>query len=75
MFQTFETSYGKITLYQNDVYIIRSFLKGKYYDLEKLLKLQKYIDPGRNILEIGGHCGTSTLVYSKFTSGKIYVYE
>jgi FkbM family methyltransferase len=39
--------------------------------------LKKYIDPNRNILEIGGHCGTSTIVYSSFLNSqqKIYVYE
>lgn len=31
----------------------------------------------KNILEIGAHCGTSTIVYSSFldNNSKIYVYE
>jgi FkbM family methyltransferase len=39
--------------------------------------LREYIDPNRNILEIGGHCGTSTLVYASFLNdtSKIHVYE
>ena len=39
--------------------------------------LRKYIDTNRNILEIGGHCGTSSIVYSSFLNDKqkLYVYE
>jgi FkbM family methyltransferase len=44
---------------------------------KNIIKLEKYIDPNRNILEIGGHCGTSTIVYSSFLNSqqKIHVYE
>jgi len=39
--------------------------------------LRQYINPDLNILEIGGHCGTSSIVYSSFLNDncKIYVYE
>lgn len=39
--------------------------------------LKQYINPERNILEIGGHCGTSSIVYSSFLNNenKLYVYE
>ena len=39
--------------------------------------MSKYIDPKRNILEIGGHCGTSSIVYYSFLDDKqkLYVYE
>lgn len=71
------TKYGLITLYRNDVYIVNDFTKGTYWDIDTLLKLREYINPNRNILEIGGHCGTSSIVYSSFLKDdkKIYVYE
>ena len=74
---TYKTKYGLITLYNNDLYIGGEFKKGKYWDEETLLKLKKYINPNRNILEIGGHCGTSSIVYSSFLddSKKVFVYE
>ena len=28
--------------------------------------MREYIDPHRNILEIGGHCGTSSIIYASF---------
>ena len=75
--KTYKTKYGLITLYKNEVYIGREFERGIYYDEQNLMDLKKYIDPNKNILEIGGHCGTSSIVYSTFLndSAKVYVYE
>jgi FkbM family methyltransferase len=75
--ETYNTKYGLITLYKNEVYIGNEFKNGGYWDIDTLLKLRKYITPNRNILEIGGHCGTSSIVYSSFLNNgnKIYVYE
>ena len=75
--ETFNTNYGLITLYKNECYIGDSFKKDIYWDIDTLLKLKEYINPNRNILEIGGHCGTSSIVYSSFLNDdkKIHVYE
>jgi FkbM family methyltransferase len=75
--ETYNTKYGLITLYKNELYIGNEFKNEKYWDENTLLNLRQYIDPNRNILEIGGHCGTSTIVYSSFLNDnkKIYVYE
>lgn len=77
MFNHFSTSYGYVTLYANEVFIGQTFLNGNYWDLDTLLKLRDYINPNRNVLEIGGHCGTSSLVYSSFLNdnNKLFVYE
>ena len=74
---TYHTNYGLVTLYQNEVYIGNEFKNGGYWDIDTLLKLREYISPDGNILEIGGHCGTSSIVYSSFLNNenKIYVYE
>jgi len=74
---TFETKYGKVTLYKNEKYIGWFFQHGQYWDEDILVKLRKYIPPDRNILEIGGHCGTSSLVYASFLNPgqQVHVYE
>ena len=74
---SYYTKYGIISLYKNDKYITESFKNGKYWDEDTLNKLKKFINPNRNILEIGGHCGTSSLIYSSFlkNDNKIFVYE
>jgi FkbM family methyltransferase len=75
--ETYNTNYGLITLYKNEVYIGTVFKNGAYWDIDTLLKLREYINPNRNILEIGGHCETSSIVYSSFLNNenKLYVYE
>jgi FkbM family methyltransferase len=75
--ETFNTPYGKVTLYKNEVYIGPSFRCGGYWDIANLNLLKQWINPNKNILEIGGHCGTSTLVYSSFLNNdqKVFVYE
>jgi FkbM family methyltransferase len=74
---TYKTKYGNVTLYHNDIYINGVFKNGKYWDEDTMLKLKQYINPSKNILEIGGHCGTSSLVYSSFLNEdqQYYVYE
>jgi FkbM family methyltransferase len=74
---TYNTKYGKITLLKNEAFIGNDFRHNVYWDEDTLIELKKYIDPNRNILEIGGHCGTSTIVYSSYLSdnNKIFVYE
>lgn len=75
--ESYNTPFGLVTLYQNDIYIRNFFYNGTYWDIDNLLQLKQYINPNRNILEIGGHCGTSSLVYSSFLNDnkKLYVYE
>ena len=74
---THDTNYGLVTLYNNEIYIGNEFKSGGYWDIDTLLKLREYIPSERNILEIGGHCGTSSIVYSSFLNNgnKIHVYE
>lgn len=74
---TFDTSVGKVSLFNNEAGILPVFLKGQYWEANALIALKQYIDPNKNILEIGGHCGTSSLVYASYLNDgmKVYVYE
>lgn len=77
MFTTYNTIFGKVTIYANETFISPPFQMGSYWGIDTLLKIKPYIDPAKNIIEIGGHCGTSSLVYASFLNDdqKIYVYE
>ena len=77
MITSFQTPYGKVTLLDNEEYITKVFKLGGYWDMETLLKLQTVINPNKSIVEIGGHCGTSSLVYASFLSDPciVQVYE
>ena len=74
--EDYKTHFGIIRLYKNEAYIASEFKKGNYWEIDTILKLRQYI-PNNNILEIGGHCGTSSIAYSYLLSNdkKIYVYE
>jgi len=75
---TYYTKYGDVTLCKNEGYIGGTIFNNNiYWDEDTLLKLKEYIDPNKNILEIGAHCGTSTLIYRTFINevNKLYVYE
>ena len=74
----FETKYGKIFLNKNDKYMFDVFSKNEYWDDNQLCLLRdKYIHNDKNILEIGGHSGTSTIFYSKILKENniIYTFE
>ena len=75
--ETFNTPQGIITLYKNETYIVEDFKNGSYWDIGTLELLKKYVNPDSNVLEIGGHCGTSSIVYASYlnSSNKVYVYE
>jgi FkbM family methyltransferase len=74
----FDTKYGKIFLNKRDKYFVDVFSKDQYWDDEQLCILRdKYIPNDKNILEIGGHSGTSTIFYSKILKENniIYTFE
>ena len=75
--QTFDTKYGYVSILENDVYIAREFKNGKYWDENTLLLLRDHIDPNKNIIEVGAHVGTSSIVYSSFLNpdSKLYAFE
>lgn len=73
---TYNTKYGKLTLLSNENIIGTAFKDGVYWEEGTILKLKQFIDPNKNILEIGGHCGSASLMYASFLNdGKVYVYE
>jgi hypothetical protein len=59
MTERYHTKYGLVSLLSNDIHFHESFARGQYWDEDTLLKLNCYIDPDKNILEIGGHVGTT----------------
>jgi FkbM family methyltransferase len=74
-YKAFNTEYGMLILYRNDKFITSSFNKGEYWDIETLLKVKEFIDPAKQIIEVGAHCGTSTLFYSKYSNNLIHAFE
>ena len=72
---TYTTDYGKITLHHNEEFIGETFRRGNYWDHDTLGKMSKHVPKDRDVLEIGGHCGTSTLYYAKHITKDLHVFE
>lgn len=71
----FQTKYGILFLNKFDKYFIDVFKKNKYWDEENLYILcNNYVPIDKNILEIGGHSGTSTLFYAKYLENEHIIY-
>ena len=66
MSNVFKTKWGTIEMPSNEAFISTPFKQGSYWDIDTLLKLESYIHKNKNILEVGGHVGTSTVVYASF---------
>ena len=73
--KTFNTEFGIITLPITDMYITPTFEAGNYWEVDTIRALKSHVPAHRNMLEIGGHCGTSTLAYASYVKGKQYVFE
>jgi len=77
--ESFPTKYGNISCYLNDI-VFSSFLrKGQIYEEDLITK---YIIPILNsddstklILDIGGHIGTHSILYSKMVNCNILTFE
>ena len=75
-FDTFEMLGLKMSIAKDDGFFWRSFNEGLYWDHNTLVNLQRdWIDPSKNIVEIGSHCGTSTCFYATLTSKKVFAFE
>lgn len=74
---TYHTKYGMITLMQNEAYIGNEFRMNRYWEEDIMMKVKQYIPVDRNILEIGAHCGTSSIVYASYINqeNKLFAYE
>ena len=81
MLKTFSTKYGYFTCYKNDIIFSSLLEKNQIYEEELILK---YIVPilqnNENedeiqILDVGGHIGTHSILYSKLLNCKISTFE
>lgn len=74
---THKTHYGLISIFRTDWIINHGFERGLYWNENNFLNLKQYINPSKNILEIGGHVGTDSILYAQVLDDdkKIFVFE
>jgi FkbM family methyltransferase len=76
---TFTTKYGYFTCYKNDIVFASALYSNKIYEEDLITQyvipiLKKYNDEIL-ILDIGGHIGTHTILYSRLLNCKIMTFE
>ena len=76
---TFQTKYGYFTCYKNDIVFSSALYSSKIYEEDLITQyiipiLKKYNDE-IFILDIGGHIGTHTILYSRLLTCKIMAFE
>lgn len=74
---TFQTDYGKITCFENDIFFLEHLSKSRVFDQDMVEKhLQKYIQNAETILDIGAHIGCHSVMYAAMNpSANIYSFE
>jgi FkbM family methyltransferase len=77
--QTYTTKFGSITCYNNDIVFSSLLRRGLLYEedliVNKIIPLLKSKNTNLVILDIGGHIGTHTIIYSKLLNCKVYTFE
>lgn len=62
-------------VHKNDTCIADCLKTGVLYEKFALSYLKKFIDPDKNILDIGSNIGTHTVIYSTYTRKTVYSFE
>ena len=80
MLNTYSTKYGKFTCYNNDIVFSSSLRNGEIYEEELIINyiiplLKNEKEKELTILDIGGHIGTHTILYSKLLNCKVLTFE
>jgi FkbM family methyltransferase len=77
--QTYRTKFGNVTCYQNDIVFSSHLRKGMMYEEElimnKIIPMLKQKNKKLVILDIGGHIGTHTIIYSQLLDCEIHTFE
>lgn len=71
------TKYGKMMYYKYDIHFVEELNKGFIYE-ENMIETQliNFIKKSNIILDIGSHCGSHSIIYSKINpNAQIYAFE
>jgi FkbM family methyltransferase len=74
---TGETKYGKMSYYNKDIFFCMSLMTGKIYEQDIVENdLAEIIKKSKRILDIGAHCGSHSIMYSKINpNAEIHSFE
>lgn len=77
--QTYRTKYGQMTCYNNDIVFSSLLRQGLMYEediiVNKIIPMLQQKSKDLVILDIGGHIGTHTVIYSRLLNCKVHTFE
>jgi FkbM family methyltransferase len=76
--KAYVTELGKFYILENDQWIGRVIKEGAAWDSDKIKKLLKYIDPEKNVIDVGANIGTYAIPFAKHINAekcKVYCFE
>lgn len=77
--QTYNTKYGHVTCYNNDIVFSSLLRRGLMYEEDiitgKIVPMLRQKNKKLTILDIGGHIGTHTIIYSRLLDCSIFTFE
>jgi len=77
--KSYPTAYGVVSCYQNDIVFNNHLASGRIYEesmiLQYIIPLLTSDDNEKLILDIGGHIGSHTIIYSILVPCKIHTFE
>jgi hypothetical protein len=62
-------------VHKNDTCIADCLRSGCLFEKFIVTFVRHFINPNRNIIDLGANIGTHTIIYSNYTNGKIYSFE
>jgi FkbM family methyltransferase len=62
-------------VHKNDTCIADSLRKGELFEKFIVTFVRHFINPNKNIIDLGANIGTHSIIYSNYTNGKVYSFE
>jgi len=62
-------------VHKNDTCVADCLRRGILFEKFIVTFIRHFINPNRNIIDLGANIGTHSIIYSNYTKGKIYSFE
>jgi FkbM family methyltransferase len=65
----------KFIIHKNDTCVSDSLRKGELFEKFIITFVKHFINPNKNIIDLGANIGTHSIIYSNYTNGIVYSFE
>jgi FkbM family methyltransferase len=65
----------RFIVHKNDTCVADSLRKGEFFEKFIVTYVKHFINPNKNIIDLGANIGTHSIIYSNYTNGIVYSFE